>query len=139
MKGWQRELWFDQTDGPWVMPSPNIPTLESATVFPGTVHFEGTQLSEGRGTTRPFEFIGAPSVDNPVCVLTKASGITSMDQWFAAKQPMRLGGVGAGGTASDVARAVQTALKLPVRVVEPYKGTAEIKLAAESGELDGGC
>jgi tripartite-type tricarboxylate transporter receptor subunit TctC len=86
-----------------------------------------------------FEFIGAPSVDNPVCVLTKASGITSVDQWFAAKQPVRLGGVGAGGTASDVARAVQTALKLPIRVVEPYKGTAEIKLAAESGELDGGC
>lgn len=86
-----------------------------------------------------FEFIGAPSIDNPVCVLTKASGITSMDQWFAAKQPVKLGGVGAGGTASDVARAVQTALKLPIRVVEPYKGTAEIKLSAESGELDGGC
>jgi tripartite-type tricarboxylate transporter receptor subunit TctC len=90
---------------------------------------------DGKG----FEYIGAPSVDNPVCVLTKASGITSVDQWFAAKQPVRLGGVGAGGTASDVARAVQTALKLPIRVVEPYKGTAEIKLAAESGELDGGC
>jgi tripartite-type tricarboxylate transporter receptor subunit TctC len=88
---------------------------------------------------KEFEFIGAPSVDNPVCVLTKASGITSMDQWFAAKQPVKLGGVGAGGTASDVARAVQTALKLPIRVVEPYKGTSEIKLASESGELDGGC
>jgi len=88
---------------------------------------------------KQFEFIGAPSIDNPVCVLTKASGITSMDQWFAAKQPVRLGGVGAGGSASDVARAVQAALKLPIRVVEPYKGTAEIKLAAESGELDGGC
>jgi tripartite-type tricarboxylate transporter receptor subunit TctC len=88
---------------------------------------------------KEFEFIGAPSVDNPVCVLTKASGITSMDQWFAAKQPVKLGGVGAGGTASDVARAVQAALKLPIRLVEPYKGTAEVKLAAESGELDGGC
>jgi tripartite-type tricarboxylate transporter receptor subunit TctC len=86
-----------------------------------------------------FEFIGAPAIDNPVCVLTKASGITTVDQWFAAKQPVKLGGVGAGGTASDVARAVQAALKLPIRVVEPYKGTAEIKLAAESGELDGGC
>jgi len=49
---------------------------------------------DGKG----FEFIGAPSIDNPVCTLTKASGITSMDQWFAAKQPVRLGGVGAGGT-----------------------------------------
>ena len=63
MKGWQRELWLDQTDAPWVMPSPNMPTLDTASVFPGTVHFEGTQLSEGRGTTRPFEFVGAPYID----------------------------------------------------------------------------
>lgn len=62
MKGWKRESWHDETDAPWVMPSPNIPTLESATVFPGTVHFEGTQISEGRGTTRPFELIGAPYI-----------------------------------------------------------------------------
>ncbi len=63
MDGWSRELWFDQTDAPWVMPSPNMPTLEAATVFPGTVHLEGTQISEGRGTTRPFELIGAPYID----------------------------------------------------------------------------
>jgi uncharacterized protein YbbC (DUF1343 family) len=63
MDGWQREFWHDETNAPWVLPSPNIPTLESATVFPGTVHFEGTQLSEGRGTTRPFELVGAPYID----------------------------------------------------------------------------
>ena len=63
MKGWQREFWHDQTDAPWVLPSPNMPTLDSATVFPGTVHFEGTQVSEGRGTTRPFELIGAPYIN----------------------------------------------------------------------------
>ncbi len=63
MEGWARELWFDETDLPWVLPSPNIPTLDSATVFPGTVHLEGTQMSEGRGTTRPFELIGAPYID----------------------------------------------------------------------------
>ncbi|MGI9104974.1 MAG: exo-beta-N-acetylmuramidase NamZ family protein [Pyrinomonadaceae bacterium] len=63
MEGWTRELWFDETDLPWVLPSPNIPTLETATVFPGTVHLEGTQMSEGRGTTRPFEIIGAPYID----------------------------------------------------------------------------
>ncbi|HKO97067.1 MAG TPA: DUF1343 domain-containing protein [Pyrinomonadaceae bacterium] len=63
MEGWSRDLWYDETDGPWVMPSPNIPTLDSATVFPGAVHFEGTQISEGRGTTRPFELIGAPYID----------------------------------------------------------------------------
>jgi uncharacterized protein YbbC (DUF1343 family) len=63
MKGWSRELWYDETDGPWVLPSPNMPTLDSATVFPGSVHLEGTQMSEGRGTTRPFELIGAPYID----------------------------------------------------------------------------
>jgi uncharacterized protein YbbC (DUF1343 family) len=63
MDGWTRELWFDETDAAWVLPSPNIPTLDSATVFPGTVHLEGTQMSEGRGTTRPFELIGAPYID----------------------------------------------------------------------------
>lgn len=63
MENWARECWYDETDGPWVMPSPNIPTVESATVFPGTVHFEGTQISEGRGTTRPFELVGAPYID----------------------------------------------------------------------------
>jgi uncharacterized protein YbbC (DUF1343 family) len=63
MQGWTRELWLDDTDAPWVMPSPNMPTLDTATVFPATVHFEGTQISEGRGTTRPFELIGAPYID----------------------------------------------------------------------------
>lgn len=63
LQGWERGHWLDETDAPWVLPSPNMPTLDSATVFPGTVHFEGTQLSEGRGTTRPFELIGAPYID----------------------------------------------------------------------------
>ena len=64
MKGYTRELWFDQTDAPWVIPSPNMPTLETAIVYPGTVYVEGTKFSEGRGTTRPFEINGAPYVDS---------------------------------------------------------------------------
>jgi uncharacterized protein YbbC (DUF1343 family) len=63
MEGWERDLWHDETDAPWVLPSPNMPTLDTATAFPGTVHLEGTQLSEGRGTSRPLEFSGAPYVD----------------------------------------------------------------------------
>lgn len=62
MLGWRRELWYDEIDLPWVLPSPNMPTTETATVFPATVLFEGTQVSEGRGTTRPFEIIGAPYI-----------------------------------------------------------------------------
>jgi uncharacterized protein YbbC (DUF1343 family) len=62
MDGWKRGFWFDQTGLPWVQPSPNLPTLDSAIVYPGTVLLEGTCLSEGRGTTRPFELVGAPFV-----------------------------------------------------------------------------
>ncbi|HUK36299.1 MAG TPA: DUF1343 domain-containing protein [Vicinamibacterales bacterium] len=60
MNGWRREMYFDSTGLPWVMPSPNMPTLDTAIVYPGTVLFEGTNVSEGRGTTRPFEITGAP-------------------------------------------------------------------------------
>jgi uncharacterized protein YbbC (DUF1343 family) len=63
MRGWRREQWFDETDLPWVQPSPNLPTLETVTLYPGTCLIEGTNLSEGRGTTRPFEYIGAPWID----------------------------------------------------------------------------
>jgi uncharacterized protein YbbC (DUF1343 family) len=63
MDNWTRSMYFDETGLPWVMPSPNMPTLETAVVYPGTVLFEGTNVSEGRGTTRPFELIGAPWVD----------------------------------------------------------------------------
>lgn len=63
MKGWKRRMWFDETGLPWVMPSANLPTLDTAIVYTGTVIFEGTNISEGRGTTRPFEFIGAPFID----------------------------------------------------------------------------
>jgi uncharacterized protein YbbC (DUF1343 family) len=62
MEGWRREMYHDDAGAPWVMPSPNIPTLDSAIVYPGTVLFEGTSVSEGRGTTRPFELLGAPGV-----------------------------------------------------------------------------
>jgi uncharacterized protein YbbC (DUF1343 family) len=62
MRGWRRDQYFDQTGLSWVLPSPNLPTLEGAIVYPGTVLFEGTNVSEGRGTTRPFELVGAPWV-----------------------------------------------------------------------------
>lgn len=63
MDGWKREMYFDDTGLSWVMTSPNLPTLDTAMVYPGTVLFEGTNISEGRGTTRPFELVGAPWID----------------------------------------------------------------------------
>lgn len=61
--GWRRTMWFEETGLPWVLPSPNMPTVETAVVYPGQCLFEGTNLSEGRGTTRPFELCGAPWLD----------------------------------------------------------------------------
>ncbi|MGQ9581299.1 MAG: exo-beta-N-acetylmuramidase NamZ family protein, partial [Armatimonadota bacterium] len=60
LDGWSRDMWFDETGLPWVLPSPNMPTLDTAIVYPGTCILEGTNVSEGRGTTKPFELIGAP-------------------------------------------------------------------------------
>lgn len=62
MTGWDRTKYFDETGFPWVLPSPNVPTLDAAITYPGTVLFEGTNISEGRGTTKPFELLGAPWV-----------------------------------------------------------------------------
>src|SRR5215471_11694577 len=63
MKHWQRAMWFDETGLQWVIPSPNMPTLDTATVYPGMCLLEATNISEGRGTTRPFEIFGAPFID----------------------------------------------------------------------------
>ncbi|MFA5139720.1 MAG: DUF1343 domain-containing protein [Elusimicrobiota bacterium] len=63
MSGYKRSLWFEESGLPWVFPSPNLPTIESCLVYPGFVLFEATNLSEGRGTTRPFEVFGAPFID----------------------------------------------------------------------------
>lgn len=68
MKGWRRAMWFDDTGLPWVLPSPNMPTLETAAVYPGMCLLEATNLSEGRGTTRPFEIFGAPFIKPEVLV-----------------------------------------------------------------------
>jgi uncharacterized protein YbbC (DUF1343 family) len=62
-EGWRRDQGFDATRLPWVLPSPNLPTLDTARVYPGACLFEGTNLSEGRGTARPFELVGAPFLD----------------------------------------------------------------------------
>jgi uncharacterized protein YbbC (DUF1343 family) len=64
MEGWNRSMMFDQTRLPWVLPSPNMPTLQSAVVYPGMVLFEALNVSEGRGTTIPFELFGAPFINS---------------------------------------------------------------------------
>jgi tripartite-type tricarboxylate transporter receptor subunit TctC len=89
---------------------------------------------------RKFEFIGAPVSDHVVCALTKASGITSVEKWMASKTPVKMGGLAPGTSTPDNAtRILKAALGLPIQLVTGYKGTADIRLAADGGELAGGC
>jgi uncharacterized protein YbbC (DUF1343 family) len=87
LEGWRREMWYDETALPWVFPSPNMPTLDTAIVYPGQVLLEGTNVSEGRGTTKPFELFGAPWIDGHE--LTEKlndlglPGVRFMEAWFA--------------------------------------------------------
>ncbi|HEY3302638.1 MAG TPA: tripartite tricarboxylate transporter substrate-binding protein [Candidatus Binatia bacterium] len=89
---------------------------------------------------RKFEFIGAPTTDHVVCAFTKASGISSVEKWAASKTPVKMGGTGPGNSTPDNAtRIIKAATGLPIQLVSGYKGTSDIRLAAESGELGGGC
>jgi tripartite-type tricarboxylate transporter receptor subunit TctC len=110
------------------------------------VNFQGTQVMgqilgrEGvEFDARKFEWLGAPTRENAVCALTRASAIASVQQWAAARTPVKLGSVAPGGATHDVPRVLQAALGLPIHLVRGYKGTAEIRLAAQSGEVAGGC
>ena len=86
MDGWHRGDWFERTGLPWVLPSPNLPSVDAAVVYPGQVMLEGTNLSEGRGTTRPFELCGAPWLDGNVLarVLNTLDlpGVRFREAWF---------------------------------------------------------
>ena len=88
---------------------------------------------------RKFGWLGVPTPDSGVCALTKASGIETMDDWFKSKRPIKIGGTAPGSTTDDVPLLLKASLGLPMKLVEGYKGTAKIRLAAESGEIDGGC
>ncbi len=86
---------------------------------------------------RKFEYLGVPIKDTYCIGLTKASGITSLESWLAAKTPLKIGGTAPGSATDDIPAVLQAALGLPLQVVSGYKGTAEIRLAADSGEVAG--
>jgi tripartite-type tricarboxylate transporter receptor subunit TctC len=88
---------------------------------------------------RKFEYIGIPTQDNVACAFTKASGITSFEALRNAKTPVKIGGVAPGDTTYNTGKLLLAALKLPIQLVAGYKGTAEVRLAAEAGEVAGGC
>jgi tripartite-type tricarboxylate transporter receptor subunit TctC len=88
---------------------------------------------------RKFGWLGVPTPDSGVCALTKASGIKTAEDWLASKRPIKLGGTAPGSTTDDVPRMISVAIGLPMQMITGYKGTADIRLAADGGEIDGGC
>jgi tripartite-type tricarboxylate transporter receptor subunit TctC len=88
---------------------------------------------------KKFEFVGSAVGEDVVCALTKASGITSVEKWMASKTPVKLGGNSPGVTPDNAARILRAAVGLPIQVVTGHKGTADIRMGVESGELAGAC
>ncbi|HOW86303.1 MAG TPA: DUF1343 domain-containing protein [Candidatus Aminicenantes bacterium] len=155
VEGWSRSMWFDETGLPWVIPSPNMPTLDTATVYPGLVAIEGTNLSEGRGTTRPFELFGAPWLDgHALAARLNALGLPGVrfrEAWFTPSfskfQGELCGGCQIHVTDRTAFRPVATVLHIirTVRDAAPGKfafhadyfdkvmGTASVRKALEAG------
>ena len=155
MEGWERTMWFDQTGLPWIIPSPNMPTLDTATVYPGQVYLEGTNVSEGRGTTRPFEFFGAPWI-NGYALAAKLNalglpGAAFREAWFTPTfskfQGLLCGGCQVHVTDRTLFRSFATVLHVikTIRDMSPDKfefhkdyfdkimGTSKVREALEAG------
>ncbi len=155
IEGWRREMWFDETGLPWVIPSPNMPTLDTATVYPGQVCLEGTNVSEGRGTTRPFEMFGAPWIDG--FELTRKlnglglPGVSFREAWFTPSFSKftgeQCGGAQVHVTDRNSYRPFETALYVVKTIREMYPdrfefhagyfdkvmGTSKVRMALEKG------
>ena len=159
VEGWRRAMWYDETGLPWTAPSPNIPRLESAIHYPGTVLFEGTNLSEGRGTDRPFEQVGAPWLDAEAVVAAvnelALPGVRAEAVAFTPRAGTRkyadtaLRGVRLVVTDREAYRPVETAVRLleavrrrhPDRLeltsfLDRLSGTDRLRKALESGTVD---
>jgi tripartite-type tricarboxylate transporter receptor subunit TctC len=88
---------------------------------------------------RKFGYLGVPSPYDTVCTFNDKSGISTMNDWFAAKRPMKISSIGPGTSTSDIPKLLKAALNLPLEVLDGYKGGADARLAVESGEVDGYC
>jgi len=124
MRGWRRDLSYQETGLPWVLPSPNMPTPDTAYVYPGSCLFSGTNLSQGRGTTRPFQIVGAPFVDHRWAAALTAlelPGLAFREAYFAPTFSTYQGEncVGVDITVTDAARV--DAIRLGIALLTTLK------------------
>jgi len=155
MQGWQRRMWYDETKLPWVIPSPNMPTPATAMVYPGQVYLEGTNVSEGRGTTKPFEIFGAPWIDGYELARKlndlNLAGVKFREAWFTPAFSKFAGQLCGGAqihvTDRNLYRPLETSLHIikTIRDMYPEKfkfhpeyfdrimGTAKVREALEKG------
>ena len=157
MSRWRRGMYAEETGQPWVMPSPNMPRVETAVVYPGTCLFEATNLSEGRGTTRPFELIGAPYVDHEWAAALNDLGLPGVDFREAYFTPSfsKHSGVACAGVQLHVANrddfeAIRTAVAMiitarslyddfawresaPPYWIDRLSGNEQVRLAIDAG------
>ncbi|GGV47890.1 hypothetical protein GCM10010277_40760 [Streptomyces longisporoflavus] len=131
MTGWKRSDFYDASELPWVPPSPNMPTPETALVYSGTCLFEGTNLSEGRGTTRPFELLGAEGIDRKWAVAANDAGLPGVrfrEAYFAPTfskfQGKTIGGVQLHVHDREAYDPVRTGIALLVTAKKAWSGFA---------------
>jgi len=129
VRGWRRDTLFADTGLPWVLPSPNMPTPDTALLYPGTCMFEGTVLSEGRGSTRPFEMIGAPGIDWRWAEALNAAGLPGVrfrENYYTPTWSkftgQTCGGVQVHLTDRNALDAIRTAVTMLVTVKRLYPG-----------------
>jgi uncharacterized protein YbbC (DUF1343 family) len=154
MSGWKRRDWYDASGLPWVPPSPNMPTPDTALVYSGTCLFEGTNLSEGRGTTRPFELLGAEGVDGRWAAAANGLGLPGVhfrEAYFAPAfskfQGRTVGGVQVHVHDRDAYDPVRTGIGLlvtarrvwsgfawrPDHWIDKLTGSAQVRTAIDAG------
>lgn len=155
VEGWKRNMWYDETSLPWIIPSPNMPTLETATVYPGQVFLEGTNISEGRGTTRPFELFGASWIDGHRLARELNGhglpGVKFREAWFTPTFSKHSGELCGGAQVHVIDRDVYRPFETSLRIIQTIKkmypdrfqfheeyfdkimGTSRIRKALEDG------
>jgi uncharacterized protein YbbC (DUF1343 family) len=151
MVGYDRSMWYDSTGLPWIAPSPNMKLLATATVYPGTCFFEGTNVSEGRGTERPFEIISAPWIDQdsladalnmlhlagvtfePIVVTPKSDSVAAPDPKFNDKE---CHGVYVKVTERSKFRPVETGIRMLLAIKRLYP--SQLKFTASTFDREAG-